>query len=340
MTTLLALFLALETTSGVVFPRIQQKTTPDVLSSAKAEIERIIALSGAEVSVIYRPVGGALHGEILINPDTTYHAASTMKVPVMIELFRQVDAKLIKLDDQIPVSNIFHSIVDGSEYTLASNEAADGPAFLAIGKTMSYRDLCEQMITISSNLATNVLMEKLGVENIRATVAKLKAPGMNVLRGVEDQKAFDKGMSNQTTARALMTLLTAIANGAAGSKSSCAEMQAILKRQKFNDGIPAGVPAEIAVAHKTGTITAIHHDAAIVYAKEPYILVVMTRGMPDEKKSDLLIAEISRIIYRMVTTSASLTGLGPVASDGLFLISPFTTIDVDPPPSRLSASVR
>ena len=74
-------------------------------------------------------------------------------------------------------------------------------------------------------------------------------------------------------------------------------MEAILKRQKFNDGIPAGVPKDVVVGHKTGTITAIHHDAAIVYAKNPYILVVMTRGIPDEKKSDLLIAEISRLIF-------------------------------------------
>lgn len=289
-TTLLAASLAL---TSVTAASGQQPS----LDATRMEIERIIGLSGAEVSVVYRPIAGASRGEILINPDTTYHAASTMKVPVMIELFRQVDAGMITLDDRIPVSNIFHSIVDGSEFTLESNEAADGPVFLAIGKTMSYRDLCEQMITISSNLATNVLMEKLGVERIRVTVAKLKAPGMNVLRGVEDQKAFDKGMSNQTTARALMTLLTAIANGTAGSKASCEEMQVILKRQKFNDGIPAGVPTDIAVGHKTGTITAIHHDAAIVYAKEPYVLVVMTRGMADEKKSDLLIAEISRLIY-------------------------------------------
>jgi beta-lactamase class A len=295
MTTLLAALLI--TTSGVVFSEPTQKTTPDVSSAARAEISRIAALSGGEVSVIYRPVSGAANSEILINPDVIYHAASTMKVPVMIELFRQADAKAVNLDDRIPVSNIFHSIVDGSEFTLASNEEADGPVFLAIGKTMSYRDLCEQMITISSNLATNVLMEKLGVERIRATVTALKAPGMNVLRGVEDQKAFDKGLSNQTTARALATLLTAIAGGTAASPSSCAAMEAILKRQKFNDGIPAGLPKDVPVGHKTGTITAIHHDAAIVYAKTPYILVVMTRGIPDEKKSDLIIAEISRIVF-------------------------------------------
>ena len=290
MTTLLAALL-------ILIPATQWAN----LDAARNEINRIIGLSGAEVSVVYRPVAGAAGGEILIRPDVIYHAASTMKVPVMIELFRQVDAKTITLDELVPVSNIFHSIVDGSEFTLSSTEADDGLVFLAIGKTMSYRNLCEQMITISSNLATNVLMETLGVGRIRATVAKLNAPGMNVLRGVEDQKAFDKGMSNQTTARGLMTLLTAIANGTAASTGSCAEMEAVLKRQRFNDGIPAGVPQDVAVGHKTGTITAVHHDAAIVYAKNPYILVVMTRGMPDEKKSDLLIAEISRIVYVAAT---------------------------------------
>jgi len=132
-----------------------------------------------------------------------YHAASTMKVPVMIELFRQVDAKTLSLDDTVIVSNVFHSIVDGSEFTLETSEEVDGAAHRSLGKPMSYRDLCEAMITISSNLATNVLMEKLGVERIRATVTRLQAPGMKVLRGVEDQKAFDKGMNNTTTARAL-----------------------------------------------------------------------------------------------------------------------------------------
>ena len=135
---------------------------------------------------------------------------------------------------------------------------------------------------------------------------------MKVLRGVEDQKAFDKGMSNETTARGLSTLLEAIYAGKAASKSSTGEMQAILKRQKFNDGIPAGVPKDVAVGHKTGTITKIHHDAAIVYAAKPYVLVVMTRGMADEAKSDMLIAEISRLVS--AEGSVSLHGSSSIVS--------------------------
>lgn len=293
LATALAALIALPQTSA---PASRTSRT----DAARKEIERIIALSGAEVSVVYRPLNASAGSEILIGPDVVYHAASTMKVPVMIELFRQVDAKTLSLDDTVIVSNVFHSIVDGSAFTLATSEDVDGAAHLALGKPMSYRDLCEAMITISSNLATNVLMEKLGVEKIRATVTKLQAPGMKVLRGVEDQKAFDKGMSNETTARALMTLMTTIANGTAGSKASCNEMQSILKRQKFKDGIPTGLPSDILVGHKTGTITQIHHDAAIVYAPQPYVLVVMTRGITDEAKSDVLIAEISRLIYDAV----------------------------------------
>lgn len=288
-------------TAMIALPQSAAPSTAQTrLDAARGEIERIIGLSGAEVSVVYRPLNAAAGGEVLINPDTVYHAASTMKVPVMIELFRQATAKTISLDDTVVVSNVFHSIVDGSEFTLETSEEADGATFQSMGKPMSYRDLCESMITISSNLATNVLMEKLGVEHIRATVTRLSAPGMKVLRGVEDQKAFDKGMNNETTGRALLTLLTAIGNGKAGTPDACAEMQAILKRQKFNDGIPAGLPKDILVGHKTGTITKIHHDAAIVYAPQPYVLVVMTRGMADEPKSDLLIAEISKIIYDAV----------------------------------------
>lgn len=297
MMTLLAalLSLALAAPWHAPDPRVQ---------AVSAEIDRIVALSGAEVSVVYQPLGRGTRPGLARRPDVVYHAASTMKVPVMIELFRRIDAGQLALDDTIVVSNVFHSIVDGSEYTLSASVDSDGEVYTAIGRPMSYRALCEAMITVSSNLATNVLIERLGAAKIQATVMALGAGGMKVLRGVEDQKAFDKGLSNETTARGLSMLLEAIYTGKAASKASTAEMQAILKRQKFNDGIPAGVPASVAVGHKTGTITRIHHDAALVYANRPYVLVVMTRGMADEAKSDLLIAEISRLIYALQSAPA------------------------------------
>jgi beta-lactamase class A len=283
---LLSLFLA---QSAAPFDYAQGR--PDL----KARIRKLIDASGAEVAVVMRTVDGK--DEMAIEPDKPFHAASTMKVPVMIELFRQADSGEVGLDDPLPIKNEFHSIVDGSVYQLSVGDDSDAEVYKAVGKTMTLRALNEAMITVSSNFAANLLIEKLGAENIRKTVTSLGADGMVVLRGVEDQKAFDKGMNNATTARALAVLMQKLAAGKAVSAKADAEMIAILKRQKFNDGIPAGLPAGTAVAHKTGTITRIHHDAAVVYGPRPYVLVVLVRGIQDQKVSAALMASISREVW-------------------------------------------
>jgi beta-lactamase class A len=265
-------------------------------ASLETTLGRIIAESGAEVGVAYRTLDGRT--EVFINADTTFHAASTMKVPVMIELFRQAHAGTLALDDPLPILNEFHSIVDGSQYALAEDDAADKDVVAALGRTLTLRQLCEAMITVSSNFAANLLIGKLGIENIRRTVNALGADAMRVLRGVEDQKAFDKGLNNTTTARALLALFERLAEGRAVDTASDAEMVRILGRQKASpNAIMAGVPAGIVVAHKTGNITRIHHDAAIVYAQKPYVLVILVRGMDDLDKSAALMAALSKAIY-------------------------------------------
>jgi beta-lactamase class A len=265
-------------------------------NNVESEMRKAIAASGAEVSVALRPRDG--QGEVLIDPDRPFHAASTMKVPVMIELFRQAAAGRLSLDEPLLVRNEFHSIVDGSVYALDVKDDSDEEVYKAVGRTLTLRELCEAMITVSSNLAANLLIERLGVENIQSTVTKLGADGMKVLRGVEDQKAFDKGLNNTTTARALMVLLERIATGRAVNAKADAEMAAILKRQReLPDAIRAGVPPDIAVGHKTGNITGILHDAAIVYGPRPYVLVVLVRGPEDDKKTAALMAAISKEVW-------------------------------------------
>ncbi len=265
----------------------------------KTRVQKLIDASGAEVAVAMRTLDG--RDELLIDADRKFHAASTMKVPVMIELFRQADAGLLRLDEQLPIRNEFHSIVDGSVYQLSVGDDSDAAVYAQAGKTMSLRDLCEAMITVSSNFAANLLIERVGAENVRKTVARLGGEGMAVLRGVEDQKAFDKGLNNETTARALEVLMLKIALGQAVGPKADAEMAAILKRQKFHDAIPAGLPEGTVVGHKTGNITKIHHDAAIVYGPRPYVLVVLVRGIQDQKVSGALIASISREVWNEVS---------------------------------------
>jgi beta-lactamase class A len=282
---------------------LPSQTSAQSNAQLTARLQAIISASGAEVGVAFRSLDGS--SEVLIDADKVFHAASTMKVPVMIELFRQAQAGSLELDDPLPIENEFRSIVDGSTYQLSVGDDSDREVYGNIGKTMTLRALCEAMITVSSNFAANLLIEKLGVENIRATVKRLGADGMQVLRGVEDQKAFDKGMNNSTTARGLMVLFeklgrdeSAVASGF--SRIHREEMIEILKRQKFNDAIPAGVPPGVAVAHKTGTITRIRHDAGIVYGPRPYVLVVLVRGIQEQKQSAALIAEISKVIWEHV----------------------------------------
>jgi beta-lactamase class A len=261
----------------------------------RANIEERIRKSGADVGVAFRTLDG--RSAYLFHEEESFHAASTMKIPVMIELFHQGRQGKLKLEDPLLIKNEFHSLTDGSIYTLDPADDSEADLYKAVGQTRTLRQLAELMITVSSNFATNLLIEKLGVENIRATVHAMGADGMNVLRGVEDNKAFAAGMNNTTTARGLLVLLEAIARGEAVDKESSREMIAILERQKFNEGIPAGLPAGTRVAHKTGEITKIHHDAAIVFAGRPFVLVILVRGMADIKESSALMAEIAREIY-------------------------------------------
>jgi beta-lactamase class A len=264
----------------------------------EARVRSLIDKSGAEVAVAFRTLDG--RDELLIDVDKPMHAASTMKVPVMIELFRQAETGTLELDEPLPIRNEFKSIVDGSPYSLSVGDDSDREVYANVGGTMTLRQLNEAMITVSSNFATNLMIERLDVEKIRATVSRLGAAGMKVLRGVEDQKAFDKGMNNETTARALLVMLEKLAKGEAVGPKADAEMIEVLKRQKFRDAIPAGVPGGTPVAHKTGSITRIQHDAGVVYGPRPYTLVVLVRGIEDGKQAQALIAEISKVVWASV----------------------------------------
>ena len=265
------------------------------LTRAAPAIESEIAGSGAEVAVAFARLDDG--ASWLLRPDEPFHAASTMKVPVLIELYRQAHAGRLHLGDSLLIRNQFPSLVDGSPYSLDPSDDSEADLYRAVGESRTLAELSELMITVSSNLATNLLIERLGVGNIQQGTRALHAEGMQVLRGVEDSKAFEQGLNNTTTARALLTLMEAIARGQAVDADASRAMRAILERQTFNDGIPAGLPAGTRVAHKTGEITRIQHDAAIVYAPRPFVLVILTRGIAEPKESAALIAAITRRLY-------------------------------------------
>ena len=237
---------------------------------------------------------------ILIGANLRLHAASTMKVPVMIQIFRDADAGLLRLDDSLPVHATFPSLLDGSPFDVDRADDSDSTLYLRLGGKASVRELLELMITRSSNLATNLLIERVGAERAQGTARSLGAWSIQVLRGVEDGKAYRAGLNNTTTARDLGMLLAAIAQARAASPASCTEMLAILGRQEFNEGIPAGLPSGTRVAHKTGWIgEVVYHDAAIVHPPRggSYVLVVLTGGIKEDSVAHSLVADLSRMVY-------------------------------------------
>jgi len=241
--------------------------------------------------------------KIMINADEKFHAASTMKTPVMIEIFRQADEGKFRLLDSIILKNEFKSIVDGSLYSMdISDDSGDG-LYKMIGKKVTINDLMYDMITVSSNLATNVLIELVGAKMVTNTMRKLGAKNIEILRGVEDIKAYEKGLSNSTTARDLMIIMEAIATGRAGSKEDCQQMIDILKDQKFNDMIPKYLPKGIQVSHKTGSITGVHHDSGIIFLPDgkTYVLIIMSKKLQDFDKATDQMANISKNIYELMT---------------------------------------
>lgn len=266
-----------------------------------AALEARISLDTAVVAVAYYdPV---TRDTLLINGHTRFHAASTMKVPVLIELARRVDAGELSWAEMLPVRNSFRSLVDGSPFVLDLADDSDSTLYQEIGHDQTVERLARLMIVRSSNLATNILMERLEASRVNATAHALGADSIQVLRGVEDGKAFAQGLNNTTTARDLALLLDAIARGRAASREQSTRMVDFLLGQEFNDGIPAGVPAGVRVAHKTGEITAISHDAAIIYppGRGPYVLVILTKGYAEPRQAYRAMADLSGLVYRWAT---------------------------------------
>ncbi|HLZ44084.1 MAG TPA: serine hydrolase [Gemmatimonadales bacterium] len=268
-------------------------------SSLRARIEARIAQAPARaVGVYYRDL--TTGDSLTVGANVRFHAASTMKLAVMIQLFRDRDRGLVKLDDSIPVTNTFRSIVDSSPYQLDAGDDSDSSLYKRVGRRASIRELIELMETVSSNLATNLLIAQVNARRANATAHALGADSILVLRGVEDNKAYQAGLNNTTTARDLGMLLAAIANGKAASPAACNEMLAILGRQHFTEGIPAGLPPGTPVYHKTGWIgQVVYHDAAIV---EPagggrYVLVVLTGGVQQDEDAHAVVRDISRLVF-------------------------------------------
>ena len=237
---------------------------------------------------------------LLRNEREVFHAASTMKVPVMLGIFEAISRGALRLDQPVLVRNEFTSIADGSKFSVDAKDDSDAEMYTMIGREVPLELLVRHMIVRSSNLATNNVIELIGANQVMTLMERIGANDIKVLRGVEDQKAFDAGLNNTTTAYDLMLVLRSLARQRLISAEASKQMIEILAAQEFNTGIPAGLPPGTRVAHKTGDITRIAHDAGIVFRPDgsAYVLVVLTRGFEKLEEANRVIAEISRALWR------------------------------------------
>jgi beta-lactamase class A len=269
-------------------------TQPDL----GADVDRILAAHRDQtIGVAYYDLDSGASLER--NGTTVFHAASTMKVPVMLGIFEAVTRGELRLDQPVAVRNDFTSILDGSHYALESREDSDAELYERVGRELPLEELVRRMIVRSSNLATNLVIEKIGAPRVMALMKTIGANDIQVLRGVEDDKAYHAGMNNTTTAHDLMLILKALGEKRVVSAEASAKMIDILLAQEHNDSIPAGLPKGTPVAHKTGSITEIAHDAALVLPPDGsrYVLVVLTRGFKENADAQRVIAEISRAVW-------------------------------------------
>lgn len=284
-------------------------------------MEERIAAEGSQVRV-----GVAFHDlqtarRIELGDGAPFHAASTMKVPVLYELFQRHDNGELDVEALLPVRNTFRSVHDGSPFTLDTDQ--DTGLLAALGGQRSARSIAHGMITVSSNLGTNLLLEWLEPGRVQATLDRFGAGGMQVRRGVSDLPAFEAGFSNETTAAGLLRVMELVARCEGVGQEACADMHQILEEQTYRSEIPAGLPEGIRVGNKTGSITGILHDAAIIHpeGRSPWILVVLTQGFEQPGQASALITDLARIAYEGVEATAvsdarSTSRAGP-AGEGL-----------------------
>ncbi|HEV8253781.1 MAG TPA: serine hydrolase [Vicinamibacteria bacterium] len=240
------------------------------------------------------------------NGDGVFHAASTMKLAVLIGVFRQIHQGELTLDAPVHIRNRFDSVVEGAPpFSLDLGSEQSRMVVRKLNRTLTVGQLAVEMITTSSNLATNLLIDVVSVPTIQKALDELGVRGIKVVRKVDDRAAHRAAINNMVTADGLLHLLRLITDGRIYSPEISGQVLEILLKQRYRSGIPAGLPGTAQVAHKTGNISTVHHDAGIVFIGErrPYAVVILTQ-FPSKVGRTHAVADLSRGIFETLVSIA------------------------------------
>lgn len=234
--------------------------------------------------------------------DAPHYAASTMKLPLVVAAMRRVVRGDLDLDASYRVHNTFASVLDGSPFAMDEDDDQDPDTWAAVGATRTLRQLAEHAITHSGNLATNLLIDVVGLAEVAEVLRLAGCSGTTVVgRGIEDAAARAAGITNTVTAADLGLLMAAVGrrDPALGGEPVLGPVEEILTRQQHVDQVPAGLPAGTPTASKSGWIPGVSHDVALVrpVGKEPFVLAVCTTVDLDEQDAAALVAGIARDVW-------------------------------------------
>jgi len=218
--------------------------------TAAAELDRLAARDGTVLSVW----AGALDrtGWLTRLPDVVHQAASTLKLPLVIAAHRLAARGALDLDVPVPVSARFASVADGSAYELTPDYDNDDEPWNRLGAEVPLRWLMARAIVRSSNLATNLLLDRVGTDAVNEVYDQVAASGCRLRRGIQDIPASDAGIANTATASGLAAVVSGLLDGRLLAAAPAAEVERLLAAGEWNDAIPAGLPVGTYVAHKAG----------------------------------------------------------------------------------------
>jgi beta-lactamase class A len=247
------------------------------------------------VSVVAR-VSGEHEPRVSVEPDARHYSASIMKLPILIAAHRLAERRRCDLDRLVRVRNDFDSQKPGHRFALDQEEDSDPATWAAIGTDVSLRDLVHRMVTVSGNLATNLVLDEVGTEEVAAVLADAGcSERTTIVRGIEDYPARDAGIDNLITADDMARLVVALADGRLAGPDASATCEETLLAQEYRNGIPAGLPSGLTIGNKTGWISSVNHDVALIRAPglPPIGMAVLVSAPGTEEEREAGIARIA-----------------------------------------------
>lgn len=213
-----------------------------------------------------------------------FPAASVVKVPILLTVYRAAQSGTLSLDTRVAVEGKHHVGGAGVLYELHE------------GVEVTLEDLCRLMIVVSDNVASNMLLDLVGMPAVNELMTSLEMYRSNL--GRRFMQMARPGADNRTCAYDMALCLAALQSGQVLDEEHTAAALAILRRQQYREKIPALLPPELSVAHKTGELDGVRHDVALVEVPEqPYVLALLTQKGGGAHEVDGALARLSRLVY-------------------------------------------